>query len=73
MGDWKVPAPANTCSSANAALVEGASPARQLVFDGRAFRPDAGGGVVPDSVVALAAAEFADSFAGVAASKARTV
>src|SRR4051812_17338453 len=50
----------------------GGSPATQVVFEGRASRPEtpgAGGGGNP-LVVALAAADAADSFAGVAPSKA---
>jgi hypothetical protein len=49
----------------------GASPARQVVFEGRASRPLVGG--FPPLVVALAAVESADTFAGVAPSTAATV
>ena len=61
---------ANARCTARDTVVLGGSPARQVVLEGRPSRPPTGG--VP-LVVALAAADAADTFGGVAASNATTV
>src|SRR6187401_1670229 len=70
MGCVKLGRFANARCTASETELSGASPARQVVFDGRESRPDTGGVAW---VVAFAEADPADSLAGVAASKARTV
>jgi hypothetical protein len=64
---------ANTRCTANDTVLAGASPARQVVLDGRASRPEPGGGGVAALVVALPAVDTADSLGGVPLSKALTV
>src|SRR4051812_23692064 len=61
---------ANARCTAKDTVVLGGSPARQVVFEGRPSRPPAA--AVP-LVVALAAADAADTLAGVATSNATTV
>src|SRR4249920_3674466 len=63
--------PANTRCTASDTVLLGGSPARQVVFDGRASRPPAGGEA--PLVVALTEADCAEVFAGLAASVALTV
>lgn len=54
-----------------ASVAAGSAPATQLVLPGRVSRPETGG-CGTSGVVTCAAADSADSFAGVAASNART-
>src|SRR5262245_48853766 len=59
----------NTRCTSKLTAVLGGSPARQLVLEGRASRPEVGGAF--EFVVASTGSDAADTFAGVAASNAR--